>query len=183
VSVADWATIAEVTASQKALYAAGAFVELLGIALVASPDLVPGARRLSRWIAPRSRRFENRLRSLVGLRPRTIGHTTEVTGTIASGASVSAVVSVDPGASLERKVDFLLRRAEEAQRAENALTERVASLERESRRRLDELRERMEAHVSTELGAALAEYRPARIIGTIFVATGLALATIANFIA
>jgi hypothetical protein len=53
----------------------------------------------------------------------------------------------------------------------------------EAPQRLDELRERMEEHVSTELTAALAEYRPARIIGTVFVATGLALATAANFIA
>ncbi len=172
----------ELTGTHAALYVAGGALELVGITLVASPDLVPGARRLSRWIAPRSRRFENRLRSLVGLRPRTIGHPTEVTGTIASGASVSAVVSVDPGASLERKVDFLLRRTEEAQQAENALTERVASLERESQRRLDELREHMEEHVATELGAALAEYRPARVIGTFAVAVGLALATAGNLI-
>jgi hypothetical protein len=41
----------------------------------------------------------------------------------------------------------------------------------------------METHVSNELTTALAEYRPARIIGTIAVAIGLALATVANFIA
>jgi hypothetical protein len=103
VNLADWAVIAEVTSSQKALYAAGAALELLGIALVASPDLVPGARRLSRWIAPRWRRFENRLRSLVGLRPRTIVHTASFAASAEGAASASGVVSVDPAATLERK--------------------------------------------------------------------------------
>jgi hypothetical protein len=86
------------------------------------------------------------------------------------------------GRDLERKVEFLLRRDEEAQRGINDLTARVASLEQESRRRLEELRGRMEAHVSTELSTAVAEYRPARIIGTIAVAIGLALATAGNLV-
>jgi hypothetical protein len=105
-----------------------------------------------------------------------------LSASVEGSASVSGIVSVDPAATPERRIEFLLRRAEETQREMNALTDRVASLERESSQRLDELRERMEAHVSTRLSAALAEYRPARAIGAIFLAFGLGLTTAASFI-
>jgi hypothetical protein len=102
---------------------------------------------------------------------------------VVSAGDLSFSKSVAVDAPLERKVEFLLQRDQEAQSAANALAERVGTIERESPRRLDELQERMEAHVSTELAAALAEYRPARVIGTIALAIGLALATAANLIA
>jgi hypothetical protein len=102
---------------------------------------------------------------------------------VVSAGNVSFSKSVSADATLERKVEFLLQRDQEAQSAANELGERVSAIERESPRQLDELRERMEAHVSTELVAALAEYRPARVIGTIALAIGLGLATAANLIA
>jgi hypothetical protein len=64
----------------------------------------------------------------------------------------------------------------------NAQADRVATLERESEKKLAELREQMETHVSTELAAAAAEYRPARILGAAAVVVGLGLATSGNFI-
>jgi hypothetical protein len=172
-----------VTATQATLYSFGAFLELIGIVLVASPDLVPGARRFSRWLAPRLRRVENRLRRLLRLRGRNIVINAEPATVVVSAGNVSFSKSVSADATLERKVEFLLQRDQEAQSAANELGERVSAIERESPRQLDELRERMEAHVSTELVAALAEYRPARVIGTIALAIGLGLATAANLIA
>jgi hypothetical protein len=174
--------IAEVTPAQGALYAGGAFVELVGIGLLAAPDLVPGARRLSRWIAPRWRTFENRVRRLLRLRGRNVVVTVGGAGSLGLAGSVSAVTSVSEDATLERKVDFLLRRDQEAQKQANAQAERIATLERESEKKLAELREQMETHVSTELATAAAEYRPARIIDAVAVAVGLGLATTGNFI-
>jgi hypothetical protein len=174
--------ISEVTPAQGALYASGAFVELVGIGLIAAPDLVPGARRLSRWITPRWRTLENRLRRRLRLRPRSVVHTAGAAGTIEMAGSVSAMKSVDPTATLGEKVDFLLRRDQEAQEQANAQAERVATLERESEKKLAKLREQMQTHVSTELAPASAEYRPARIIGALAVAIGLGLATGGNFL-
>jgi hypothetical protein len=174
--------IAAVTTTQGAFYIAGAAVELLGIALIASPDLVPGARRFSRWLAPRWRSIENRIRRLLHLRPRSITHSVEVAGTIETAGSLSAVTSVAADADLEQKVEFLLRRDREEQQEINTLSERFESLERESARRLDELREQMEEHVSSELSSALADYRPVRIVGAVAVAAGLGLATAGNFL-
>lgn len=164
------------------LYILGAAFELFGIILVASPDLVPGARRFSRWIAPRWRRFENRLRRLLRLPGRNIVVDAGAATLVLSAGSVSAVTSVNDEATLERKVDFLLRRDQEAQRQTNELAQRLSSMESELVRRHDELRGQMEEHVSTKLDAAFSEYRAARVIGTGLLAIGLTLTTIGSFV-
>lgn len=151
--------VVAVTTLQGTFYVAGAAAELVGIALVASPDLVPGARRLSRWIAPWWRTLENRVRRLLRLRGRDVVVTVDVAGSLGLAGSVSAVTAVGEDATLERKVDFLLRRDQEAQKQANAQAERIATLERESEKKLAEVRGQMETHVSTELAAASSEYR------------------------
>jgi hypothetical protein len=172
-----------VTPAQGALYAGGALVEVVGLGFVAAPDLVPGARRFSRWLTPRWRAFENRVRRVLRIRPRSTTHYVEMAGTAAGAASVSGVLSIGTGTTtLEEQVEFLLRRNEQAQKEVNALVERVATLERDMPRRLDELRESLEASMTTELGAALTEYRPTRIIGAFLVVIGLTLSTVANFL-
>ncbi len=164
------------------LYIVGAVFELGGIMLSVSPDLVPGARRFSAWLEPRWRRLESRLRRLLRLGGRT--HVIQVAdaGVIAAGGRVSAIVTVDPEAALEAKVEFLLRRDRERQAALGDLAERVEDVERESVDRDDALSERMQTHVAESLGRAAAEYRPIRIIGAIALAVGLALATAGNFV-
>jgi hypothetical protein len=174
--------VVAVTTLQGTLYAAGAAIEFIGIGLVAFPDLVPGMRRLSRWITPRWRTFENRLRRLLRLRGRDVVVTVGAAGALALGGSVSAVTSMGEDATLEQKVDFLLRRDQEAQKQANVQAERLATLGRESEKKLAALREQMETHVATELAAASAEYRPARIIGAVAVAIGLTVSTVANFL-
>jgi hypothetical protein len=174
--------VVAVTALQGFCYAAGAFSEFVGIALVASPDLVPGARRLSRGVAPWLRTFENGVRRLLRLPGRNVVVTVGAAGSLGLTGSVSAVKSVAEDATLERRVDFLLQRDQEAQKQANAQAERIATLERESAKKLAEAREQMETHVSSELVAASAEYRPARIIGALAVLIGLGLATAGNFL-
>ncbi len=106
-----------------------------------------------------------------------------MTGTVGASGSLSAVVSIGTAATtLEEQVAFLLRRNEEAQKEVNAVVERVAAIEQDLPRRLDELREGFETRLESELAAALTEYRPARIIGAGLVALGLGLATAGNFL-
>jgi len=64
----------------------------------------------------------------------------------------------------------------------NELGRRVAAIETKSLERLDELRRELQAHVGTELAAAEADHRAARIAGTVALAIGLVLATTANFV-
>src|SRR6266498_2277867 len=89
--------LAGVTPGQGALYAIGAASELLGIGLVAAPDLVPGARRFSRWLGPRWRTIENRLRRRLHLPLRSITHSVEMTGTVV------AAVPMETTAPLRRR--------------------------------------------------------------------------------
>ena len=74
--------------TKASLYIVGAVVELSGILLVASPDLVPGALRFAAWARPRLRRIENGVRRLFRTRPRVRRQT-------ATGHVVPASASAD----------------------------------------------------------------------------------------
>src|SRR5918994_3358715 len=112
-----------------ALFLIGALFELAGIVALGFPDLLPGAIRLSEWL----RRQENRLRRRVGLAPRPVIHTTSVSDGIVFGGSASAVVGTS-GTTLEGKVEYLLRRDEDAQHRTNEIAARVNDLATETTR-------------------------------------------------
>jgi hypothetical protein len=160
------------------LFAAGALAEFVGIVLLGFPDLLPGARRLSGWL----RRQENRLRRLIGREPRHVFGTSSVGVAIAAGVSASGIVGTSE-TTLEGQVAYLLRRDEDAQRKANALAARVNRLEAESPRQIEEAQRQMEQHVAAELADARAEYRELRVAGTLALALGLILVTVATFIA
>jgi hypothetical protein len=168
---------------KAALLVIGAAFELLGIVLVASPDLVPGAVRFARWTSVRSRRIENRVRRDLGLpaRGRTVIGVSA--GTLAIvGMNASGIVGYNPDAPIEAKVEYLLRRDRAAQEEANRLAQRVSNLEEESATRLDDLRREIEARILREIEAAQLDFRRARIGGTVALALGLGLATAANFV-
>jgi hypothetical protein len=168
---------------KSALYVAGAVFEFGGLVFAILPDLVPGARRFSRWLDPRWRRLENRVRRLLHLpsRPHVI-----VVGAgaiaLAVGGHVRAEVSIDPAADIERRVEFLLRRDQEHQRALGLLGERLENIEHESEKRLQALREGMETHVTEALAATGASYRAVRILGALALFVGLGLSTAGNLV-
>lgn len=167
---------------RPALYTIGALCELLGIVLIAAPDLVPGAKRLSRWIRLRWRTIENRAKRLLRLSPR--GQVVQVAGigsAMALGGGVRAFVSPRKDASLEEKVAYLVRRDREAQEAEGRIKERVDALEAESRQRVEDLRLEIEALIESELRAAQEDFRAVRIGGAVALTIGLMLTTLGNF--
>jgi hypothetical protein len=163
------------------LFVSGAAFELLGILLIAAPDLVPGALRLSRWTRTRWRATENRWRRRLGLPLRRSVIRDSGTMTLGMSVSGSSLVTHDPNASLQGKVDFLLRRDEQTQKAMNRLFARVETLEESSVARLDELRREVEARIEQEMEAAKVDFRTARLGGTVALVIGLSLTTIANF--
>lgn len=165
-----------------ALLAIGVVSEFAGIVLLGFPDFVPGAIRLSGWLGRHGRRGANRLRRLVGRSPRGVVHTAESGGVIVTGMSVTGVVSTS-ATTLEGKVDYLMRRDQDAQHMFDALAERVTRLEADSPRQLDEIRRQMEGHVARELMAALEAYRPLRVVGTILLAVGLGSVTASALLA
>ena len=164
------------------MYVVGAVLELGGILLVAWPDVLPYAGSASRWLRLTSRRAINRLRVALG-RPRHYDiHAGAGSFHAKASLSGSAVVSISPAATLEERVDFLLRREEAAQEKLNAHDKRLSAIEDSLPRQLDELRAETERHVSEEISAAEWRYRPLRFVGALALAFGLALTTTANFL-
>ena len=90
--------------------------------------------------------------------------------------------SPSPTATLEQKVEFLLTRDQEAQRAVNALRGQIEDIQAESPKRLAQLREEVEAHFAQALNAALETHRLLRIWGAIALFLGLVCVTCANFV-
>jgi hypothetical protein len=155
----------------------GAVAEFIGIVLLGFPDFLPGARRLSGWLRRTRWRVINPFRRLAGLPPRR-GIVYAKSGTLAAGVGMRAAGMVSTSATtLEDKVEYLLRRDQNAQREANALAMRVGRLEAESSRRLAELRRQMEEHFDVKLTSALQEYRPLRIAGAVALSFGLVCVT------
>jgi len=163
-----------------ALFVSGGVFELVGIVLVGSPDFFPEAERASRWLRDRWTRFVDRLLVMLG-RPRDRVVVVGVADAFDMSDHASVMKSADPNASLEEKVAFLLQRDQEAQRAANALSARLASTERESPKRLEELQGEMEQHVTDTLAAAHGLYLPLRLVGAGLLVVGLGCATAGNF--
>jgi hypothetical protein len=160
------------------LYVAGAVLELGGILLVGWPDVLPYGERASRWLRLTAERIGRRTLG----RPRAYAMHAEAGSVIATGASISGTVSVDPGASLEDRVNYLLRRDKAAQEKLGALDKRLRRMEEHVPKRFDELRAETEQHVADEINAAEWRYRPLRFVGALALGLGLALTTIANFL-
>ena len=161
----------------------GSVLELGGIVALGFPDLLPGALRVSTWLGRQWRLASNRLRRLVGLKPRAVVHTVDMAGAVSLAGHISAVVSTSNVGSLEEKVEYLLRRDQDAQRRVNEHDERLDRIEAESTERLAELRGQMETHIARELGAALEAYRPLRVAGTVALVIGLGCVTAATLLA
>jgi hypothetical protein len=167
---------------QVILLAVGAVLEFGGIVAIAFPDFLPHGRRLSRWLGHRARIVVNRVRRLLGMKPLQKIVSVEAADSVEVSGRSSALVSVSEDATPEEKIEFLLRRSREAQQAINTLSGRVKDLEKHVPRQLDQLREDMQAHVSSELAAAEEEYRPLRTAGTLALGVGLACTTVSNFV-
>jgi hypothetical protein len=96
--------------------------------------------------------------------------------------SGSAVTSISEGASLEQKVEFLLRRDQEAQQRKNEHAARLNAIEGETPKRLEDLRSEMELHVAEALAAAHGEYLELRVFGAGLLTLGVFCVTAANFV-
>jgi hypothetical protein len=166
---------------KTSLYIVGAVVELSGVVLVASPDLVPGALRFAAWARPRLRRIENRARRLLRARPRAVVIQAQATGVTRASGHASATVSTSVQ-TLEEKVEFLLRRDAEAQSSMNQLGQRVGSLEETLEREVASVREHLEDRIEDRITEAHRDFQTARFFGVAALAVGLGLSTAGNLV-
>jgi hypothetical protein len=162
-------------------------LEFWGVLLVASPELAPYLRRLAAGFASLrshtkvlAHRASARARRILGLRPRPI--VMSGTSAVSGGGAMRGrgIVGLSEEASLEEKVDFLMRREEETQhrladlqeeqdalpaRWRDDIEAKAGTLRREQREGLDELRD---------------EHLTARVGGVVLLVAGLFLATWGN---
>jgi hypothetical protein len=157
----------------------GIVLEFFGVALVGAPDLVPGARRLSGWLARGWERVTRRVLRAVGVR-RAHHVSTGVAAEYDIAGHAAGLVHAPSAGTLEDKVAFLLGRDEATQGALQELNDRVVELEKETERRLDAEREAMEAFVGEALAAEDARYRWARILGAVLLVAGLVCTAVAT---
>ena len=165
----------------RSLVVAGGVLEFAGIILVASPDLIPYATEASRWLRDAYRRTLNRALRMIG-RPRDLVLDVFPAGAIASAGRISAIKFVGEDATLERKLAFLLQRDQEAQQAENRLTERLDDLGQGTAERLGEVRSELKDHFAEKLAEELTRYRPLRVGGTVLLFMGLGCTVAASFV-
>lgn len=160
---------------------AGALFEFVGIVVMVFPDAFPYALQLSTWLRKHTRAVVDRVRRLLG-RPRHITFEASTGGVVTLGGRATLLKGVSGSATLEQKVDFLLRRDQEAQRDVDTLREKLEDLAAGASKRLDEVRREMETRFAGELTTALEAHRPLRVLGTLALLIGLGCATYANFI-
>ena len=167
---------------KPAFYVLGAALDFIGIMLIASPDLVPGAVRIAARARQWERTTENRLRRLVRLKPRP--HFVNISATIEGRATLSGsgITSFRDDADATEKLEYLLRRDRESQEAFNSLARRVETIEAETPARLEQLRDEMQTHVDARLTSRLADLRAARLWGVVALLSGLIIGTIANLL-
>jgi hypothetical protein len=159
----------------------GALFQFVGIVLLAASDLLPGARRLGRWLRVHSRSVERRIREFFRRPPRPIVASVAVSDSSSVSDSASAVVSTG-ATTVEEKVEFLLRRDQEAQRHMNDVAKRLTELQGDVPQRLSALSDELKGHVAAGVAAAQADFRATRLLGSVALALGLVLTTWATLI-
>lgn len=169
-------------ARMETLAALGAAIQLLGIVSIAAPDLVPWLLRFAAWVEPRWRRVVIRVRRALHLRVNASAVGVTAAAEASTAASLSLKKIVNPNATLDEKIAFLIQRDLEAQRDVSGLAARVGAIESQTPQQLDALREEMKAHVSAERAASDAAHRTARVMGAVALTVGLGLSTAAVFV-
>lgn len=166
-----------------ALYVTGAILELGGILLVAWPDFSPYGARASLWLHAQAARLDARLwlRRLFRRPRRHVIHAEPGTLTLGAG-SPTVVVSPSAEASLEDRVEYLIRREQETRTKLDSLDQRLGAIEEDVPERIEDLRVETREHVAGALSAAEARYRPLRFVGALLLAAGLGLTTAGNFV-
>ncbi len=123
-------------------------------------------------------KIESRIRKALRLSTRTIHGQANLAGEVNLAGRVTAIKGTS-ATTLDDQVEWLLRRDQEAQRDVSELAVRVSRLEGDVTQLLQALRDELKGEIASKVAAAQADYRSARVLGTVFLMVGLVLTTIA----
>jgi hypothetical protein len=160
--------------------------ELFGVLLVAAPELVPILRGIGSAIATGWRHVCALLRSAIQVIRRRLGGprhqvvSVEAADSVAASGSVSAVVSVDPTATVEAQVAFLLRRDQAVQGQLNTMAETLERLPDRWRTDIHAATADLRAEQSEGLEQLRRQHLRVRLLGVGLLAVGVALGTAGN---
>jgi hypothetical protein len=168
-----------------ALLITGTSLEVLGLALTAWPEWFPRASRVARdmlrgigrlagWVKSRTRRLLRR--------PQHVVVTASPAELRLSGGRAYGYVSVSEDASDERKLDFLLRQAQQTQEKFYAVDDRITALDAQLRGEIGLTRAALEARIAEELDRARNQFIGRRILGLLCIATGSVVLAFVNVV-
>ena len=169
-------TVTGMSPAAATLLVIGAVAELVGIIMVAWPDLIPYREPLTRWMVGVAAAIRRRIRRPS---PKVVEARVGVGGAVAVGGHVVGMKGPPPDAMTEQLVAHLLRRDRETQQALDALDVRLKDLRDEFDQREAALDAALTARFRAELNEALTRDRPLRALGAVVLAAGLVCTVVA----
>jgi ABC-type ATPase with predicted acetyltransferase domain len=168
--------------AHSAFVATGGTLDLIGIALVASPELFPHVSRVYGASRRRALRIASHVRRL--LRRPSEAHVFRPSsgGIRLSGGSAVLVKSVSPAADLDRKVEALVGIVEELQQRLGNLENSVHILPDTWRADIADLRSKLEAYVQSESERMREAHLGKRLTGIACLFLGSSLLSVASLV-
>jgi hypothetical protein len=123
--------------------------------------------------------LQRALRKLFRRSGRDVHAKADLSATLRLGGSLATVTGMS-ATTLEDKVEWLLRRDQEAQKQVSDLSKRLGELESAMPERLAALNESLNAHVTDKIAEAQSDFRATRILGALALTVGLGLTTAAT---
>jgi hypothetical protein len=160
----------------------GGTLDVIGIVLVALPELEPRARRARQRVGRVMARVRGQVFALLRIRRNVTIHVDSVVGTASMVGRVSGIVGVGHDADLERKLAFLVEQATQTQDRLNALEHKLDDIPGEWRRDLDQTKGELEELLRQTIDATRETYIRERLLGIACLATGSVLLSISNLI-
>jgi hypothetical protein len=174
--------------TKEILVSLGELFEVTGILLVASPDLVPLATQVAKYVRQETGKPWNTLRRLVYRYvlhrplPPVVG-----TGTLTGRGTVSAsgFVTRSPppaGAAIEEHVAFLTGEVRRLQEQHSTLERTLAVGLDDVQQEIADREAAVEVRIATSIGTELARFGTQRIVGTGFLLVGSVLLGLSSFV-
>lgn len=167
------------------LFAFSGSLEVFGVLLVASPEIAPLLQRVGRALVAAWERAKALWRSIGRLLRRKRHHRVDVAGggrLGAVGGRATGRVSVPADATLEEKVEYLLRRDQDVQGRFDETGARLAALPGEWKADIAEASSELRAEHAAALEALRDRHLTVRLVGVALLVTGIALAMWGNLL-
>jgi hypothetical protein len=158
----------------------GAANEVLGLVMIASPELLPLAQRAGHWLIVLSRRAASKLASLLGLPRHYEIHAEPGHFTIDGSVHTVGLVGPKRDPSLEESIAWLIERESKNQEEHQRLERLMRGLPEEWRTDIAQARQELEMRSEALVQRWADRHLHLRLLGVAYVVLGLVLAWLGN---